>query len=89
MRHAFAMTTCTGCHSKEAGLFGFHVAPRMPNIPSTLSRFLLGGSTAVFQSNGVSYSYNELTRRKDFLQRASTKDSTLAPYDGLWRSDRL
>lgn len=89
MRHALAMATCTGCHSKEAGLFGFHVAPRMPNTTSALSRFLRGGSIAVFQSNGVSYNYNELTKRKNFLQRASTKDSTLAPYDGLWRSDRM
>lgn len=88
-RHAFAIRTCTGCHSAEAGLkgdgFGFHVRPRLDGEASELSKFLTGGAT--FESNGTRYEYGELAKRARFVGRAADRDETLQMSDGLWRSD--
>lgn len=89
-RHAFAMRTCTGCHSAEAGLrgrdFAFHVRPRLAGEASKLSPFLTGGAT--FASDGVRYEYSELRKRAAYVKRAADRDPTLQMADGLWRDDR-
>ncbi len=41
-RHAFAIRTCSGCHSQEGATSGFHVSPRLANESSKLSGFLTG-----------------------------------------------
>jgi hypothetical protein len=84
-RHQFAIRTCTGCHSKEAGVFGFHVLPRMPGARAELSQFLTGGAT--FSNGGKTYKYNELENRRSFVRRASEKDPTVVLFSGLYRHD--
>ncbi len=84
-RHQFAIRTCTGCHSKEAGVFGFHVFPRMPGQESKLSPFLEGG--AKFDHGGASYTYHELQNRKAWLDRISKKDPTVKVFESLYRDD--
>lgn len=84
-RHQFAIRTCTGCHSKEAGVFGFHVLPRLANQKAELSTFLTGGAT--FTHGGKTYNYNELAKRSTYLDRASKADPTLALFEGLYRAD--
>jgi hypothetical protein len=84
-RHQFAIRTCTGCHSKEAGVFGFHVLPRLPKERSRLSPFLTGGAT--FTHGARMYSYNELEKRRSYVARASAKDPALALFEGLYRRD--
>ena len=84
-RHQFAMRTCTGCHSREAGLFGFHIAPRLAGERSRLSSFLTGGAS--FTNAGVTYRYAELAGRTTHLERAAIGDPTLEPYEALYRHD--
>ncbi len=84
-RHQFAIRTCTGCHSKEAGVFGFHVLPRMAGGRAKLSTFLTGEAT--FTHGNKTYKYNELDKRRTYVRRASEKDPTLALFEGLYRND--
>lgn len=84
-RHQFAMRTCTGCHSQEAGVFGFHVFPRLAGKQAKLSNFLTGGAS--FANAGRQYNYNEMAARKGFLEKASTRDPGLELFEGLYRHD--
>lgn len=82
MRHAFAIRTCSGCHSQEGAARGFHVTPRLLNESSKLSTFLTGNRKSQFsglQQNpnqpnsftapdtGITHNYNELYYRKKWL----------------------
>jgi hypothetical protein len=82
-RHQFAIRTCTGCHSKEAGVFGFHVFPRMAGERSRLSAFLTGEAT--FSHGGKTYRYHELDKRRTWVRRASERDVAL--FEGMYRDD--
>lgn len=70
-RHDFAMTTCSGCHSRETGTRGFMIFPRRNNEDSAVAKFLRG-PVAVTLPNGAQYQYNEMARRmamvRAFLQ---------------------
>ena len=88
-RHQFAIRTCSGCHSREAGIFGFHVNPRLQGEESRLSPFLTGGAGAAFSNEGVDYDYAELSERVEYLRRAVVGDPTLVPYEMLYRDDVL
>ncbi len=66
-RHAFAIGTCTGCHAAETDTQGFVIGPRLADEDAPLARFLTGG--AQFTSNGVTYTYDELSRRRVLLER--------------------
>ena len=46
-RHAFAIRSCTGCHSQEGSTTGFHISNRLQNGESKLSPFLIGNSTSL------------------------------------------
>jgi hypothetical protein len=85
-RHAFAVRTCSGCHGAEAGIFGFHVAPRLQNQDAKLSDFMTGGAANKFTKNRVTYKYHELNNRKNWLQKALDKNAVL--FDSLKRNDR-
>jgi hypothetical protein len=85
-RHAFAIRTCSGCHGQEAGAFGFHITPRLKDQNSKLSGFMTGVGANRFTKNGVTYQYNELTNRKNWLQKALDKNATL--FESLKRNDR-
>ena len=84
-RHQFAIRTCTGCHSSEAGMFGFHVEPRLANRRSQLSTFLKGG--AAFTHGGVTYRYDELAARASWMDRASRHDPSMQLFESLYRHD--
>lgn len=88
-RHQFAIRTCTGCHGKEAGIFGFHIAPRMPNQEAALSDFLTHGGGTDFSHGGATYRYNELSGRKRWLERVSTRDPSTQVFESLYRHDAL
>jgi hypothetical protein len=86
-RHAFAVRTCSGCHGPEAGIFGFHVSPRLQNQDAKLSDFMTGGAANITTKNGVvSYKYHELKNRKNWLQKALDKNAIL--FESLKRNDR-
>lgn len=61
-RHDFAMTTCSGCHSRETGTKGFMIFPRRAGEDSAMADFLRG-PVAVTLPNGARYQYDELARR--------------------------
>lgn len=86
-RHQFAMRTCTGCHSREAGLFGFHISPRLPGRQAELSSFLTGEPSATFSHGGATYRYAELADRAAYLERAADADPALMPFEALYRDD--
>jgi hypothetical protein len=86
-RHQFAMRTCSGCHSKEAGVFGFHVAPRMPGKEAALSSFLTGADGFAFSQGGVNYDYEEMKGRLSLFENASLRSLNLKPFAGLYRRD--
>lgn len=87
-RHAFAIRTCTGCHGTEAGVFGFHVSPRLEGEPSKLSPFLLGDADdgTEFSFAGRDYRYFELERRRAYLE--SVLAGRARVFEGLYRNDR-
>ena len=41
LRHAFAKTTCNGCHSGETDTRFLHIEPRWPLMPALVSNFML------------------------------------------------
>lgn len=84
-RHAFAIRTCSGCHSGEGAATGFHIAPRLANEESVLSPFLTGEGDNTFTKNGVTYEYNELEKRKVWMQNLI--DRTAVIFDSLKRDD--
>lgn len=87
-RHAFAIRTCSGCHGKEAGLFGFQISPRLKNEESKLADFMTGKGGNQFSHGGADYHYDDLAARRAFATKAAKRDETLAVYSGLWRHDR-
>lgn len=68
VRRAFALNTCSGCHSPaETGTEFTHIAPRDPGTPSGLSGFMLGIAFPDPQRGGGLRVFNELGRRqRDF-----------------------
>ena len=90
-RHAFAIRTCSGCHSQEAATQGFHVAPRMPGDRAELSAYLTGEGANVFRretdEGPVEYRYQQLEVRRQWLN--ALLEGTAELYDSLRRSERL
>ena len=84
-RHAFAIRTCSGCHSSEGAANGFHIEPRMANQNSKLSPFLTGRGANTFSFNGKVYEYRELDKRKEWLKKAVFKEAQI--FDSLFRMD--
>ena len=98
-RHAFAIRTCSGCHSQEGATRGFHVTPRLPNQSAKLSAFLTGNrerfqdilanpaqsNEFTFGSSGKTYSYNELYFRTKWLSGVLKGEAVL--YDSLKRPE--
>lgn len=66
-RHDFAMTTCSGCHSRETGTKGFMIFPRRAGEDSAVTEFLRG-PVAVTLPNGARYQYDEPARRSALLR---------------------
>ena len=89
-RHAYAIRTCSGCHGKEAGVFGFHVAPRLAGENSALSTFIQGnGSTVEFSHGGNDYAYSAGKDREVWIDRAADRDPTMVQGETLYQDDRL
>ncbi len=89
-RHAFAIRTCTGCHSQEgAADQAFHVKPRVDGSASKLSPFLEGGSGSSFSRNSATYNYDVLQWRVDFLWDTHPNKPSVNPvrYDNLRRPE--
>lgn len=89
-RHAFAIRTCTGCHSSEGVADGFHIFPRLANERSKISGFLAGGNFGArntFTHAGHTYNYNILAERKAFLIKAADKSIPLVIGEGLLRPE--
>lgn len=84
-RHAFAIRTCSGCHSKEGAVDGFHIVPRLADEESAMSAFLTGEGHNTFNKNGVTYEYNELEKRKAWMQ--AVLDGNAELFDSLKRND--
>ena len=75
MRHAFAIRTCTGCHSQEGATKGFHIFPRLSGNDSSMSNFLTGGGE--FSQGGKTYNYNVLEQRRMWLNKFMSRDKEL------------
>ena len=90
-RHAFAIRTCSGCHGSEAGIFGFHVFPRLAGANSAVSTFVQnnGPHTIEFSHGGNHYNYSAGSDRKDWIDRAADRDPTMVPGESLYRDDRI
>lgn len=88
-RHAFAIRSCTGCHSQEGATKGFHIFNRLPGEESQLSPYLIGTSKYLskrrsplvpksidnsFSHGGVKYTYDTLKVRENWLHKALRKD---------------
>jgi hypothetical protein len=71
-RHDFAMTTCSGCHSRETGTAGFMIFPRRADEDSVLTE-LLRGPVSVTLPNGAQYHYDELARRATLIEAFAQK----------------
>lgn len=71
-RHAFAINTCSGCHSAETGTSGFQIAPRNADEDAKVSPFLDGNDHTVTVTvpggQSYDYTYNEIARRKALMQ---------------------
>jgi hypothetical protein len=83
-RHAFAIRTCTGCHSDEGATNGFHIHPRLQGEESKLSPFLTGTGANTFTKGGTTYRYQILQHRKNWLVKslngtAELKQALLRP----------
>ena len=90
-RHAYAIRTCSGCHGKEAGVFGFHVAPRLAGENSAVSTFVQnnGANAVEFSRKGNNYNYSAGKDRQLWLDRAADRDPTLVQNESLYRDDRI
>ncbi len=75
MRHAFAVRTCTGCHSQEGATRGFHIEPRLAGENGKLSKHLTGGGE--FSYAGATYKYNVLNKRKNWFNQFLSKQKSL------------
>lgn len=84
-RHAFAIRTCSGCHSQEGAAKGFHIAPRLAGEDAKLSPFLTGNGANTFTHGGVTYRYSQLADRRKHMFRAFERRAEL--YEGLRRVD--
>jgi hypothetical protein len=76
-RHAFAIRTCSGCHSQEGATRGFHIFPRFADEDSRLSSYLEGGDDAKFSRAGETYRYDILGTRKEWLVEAFNREATM------------
>src|SRR5262249_1321889 len=71
-RHAFAMSTCNGCHAAETGTTFMHIKPRAWNERAELSDFLKSSKQAPLRIDDPSQKdphkkneYQEQQRRAD------------------------
>lgn len=84
-RHAFAIRTCSGCHSVEGATSGFHIFPRLEFQNSKLSPFLTGAAGNTFTYGGRTYSYDILKARKEWLVKAINREAKIG--DSLMRPE--
>lgn len=99
-RHAFAMRTCTGCHSQEGATRGFHIYNRMDDNEATLSPYLIGTSSFLnsrrepsipsdidntFTHGGKTYTYDTLKAREELLHKALRKEQRI--FENLLRPE--
>ncbi len=84
-RHAFAIRTCSGCHSQEGAAQGFHVSPALANEPAGLSPYLRGAGQNTFTYAGTTYEYSILRAREQWLDQAA--DGTAVLFDSLKRPE--
>lgn len=66
LRFAFAVNTCSGCHSPETETSFTHIKIRSAGEPSELSTFIKGGGTKINPLTGQTF--NDLARRRDDLK---------------------
>jgi Concanavalin A-like lectin/glucanases superfamily len=66
-RHKFALNTCNGCHSFEAGVSFLQILPRFPGGEAGLSGFLTG-TTVSDPVTGQPRTFNDLGRRRADLK---------------------
>jgi hypothetical protein len=79
-RHLFALSTCNGCHGRDANLPNFtHVGVRGPNDVAALSGFLTGTTFADPAPPGVgTITINDLAERRNILQQLANISPTAA-----------
>jgi hypothetical protein len=78
LRFAFAVNTCSGCHSSaETGTPFLHLGVRGPNAVSNLSSFLTGG-TRNDPVTSVPRTFSDLGRRQTDLQGMMACPSTVS-----------
>jgi hypothetical protein len=82
MRHAFALRTCSGCHSGETNTGVFQIAPRQFDNESALSPFLTGTRVSD-PDTGQIFSMNDLQRREIDIS-AVVNDVAVAPQWGTF-----
>jgi hypothetical protein len=77
-RHLFALSTCSGCHGRDANLPNFtHVSVRDANQVAELSGFLTG-TTFTDPVSGSSVGLNDLADRSALLQQLANISPTAA-----------
>ena len=77
-RHLFALSTCSGCHGRDANLSNFtHLAVREANQVAALSGFLTG-TTFPDPVDGSSITLNDLSERSTILQQLANISPTAA-----------
>lgn len=62
-RHAFALSTCNGCHGVETGTTFLHISPRAPGQVAELSAFMTGG-IAPDPVSGADREFGDIARRQ-------------------------
>lgn len=69
-RFGFSVNTCSGCHgTPDTGTFFYHVFPRLPGSPSSLSQFLTDTAFSVTDVCGRSHTFGDISRRQVDLCR--------------------
>jgi hypothetical protein len=67
-RHHLSLNTCNGCHARETGTDFTHVSPTGPlGQPAQLSGFLKGITVTDPANASISYTFNDLDRRRTVL----------------------
>ncbi|RQP23175.1 hypothetical protein [Piscinibacter terrae] len=79
--HSFAIGTCSGCHGKETGTGGFHIAPAAGNAPAILSPFLTAPTSSTPREQ--LQKYDEPTRRTALVARFANGDAVSSTDDPL------
>jgi hypothetical protein len=82
IRHAFAIRTCSGCHSGETNTGVFQIAPRNFNQEASLSPFLTGTRVQDPES-GQMFDMNDLQRRQTDILNV-VNDIAVAPQSGTF-----